>query len=145
MANIQITVTVKMSQLRELMPDGGIIPDGDIITMIQKGGAFEYETATQAKLITKAAIGSKIKWKIKSDDSTNLDFVSYEGDDQENNVYDELPTIDPNKKSECNASVKKNQPSQNFSSSYTFFFCDKKNPNVVWKWDPWVKIPDPPV
>ncbi|MDA3893324.1 MAG: hypothetical protein PF517_16800 [Salinivirgaceae bacterium] len=145
MSNIQITVTVKVSQLKALMPEGGIIPDGDIITMIQNGGGFEYETATKAKLITKAAIGSKIKWKIKSDDSTHLDFVSYEGDAEENNVYDSLPAVDSNKKNECDATVKSKQPTQNYKTNYTFFFCDKKNPNVVWKWDPIVNIPWPPI
>lgn len=143
--NVKIDVIVDVEKLLEEYPNGGEVTTEGIITMIQKGGYYEYENGNLSKLITKAEIGTKIKWKIKSGTtSDNLDLAEYvPEDDQMLNVF----KVKPGKvgDDEIDGVTIDEQPTENFRTQYTLSFYIKKNPDIVWTWDPMVIYPQPPV
>jgi hypothetical protein len=40
--------------------------------------------------------------------------------------------------------VNDTMPKETISTSYTFSFCEKKQPNLVWHWDPTIILPYQP-
>ena len=145
MANVKIDITVDTVKLLEQFPKGGEITDHSIIVMTDSNNKPEYENSFKDKLITSAKAGDKIKWKIKSKDGgTNLDYAAYDGDANTLNVFSAKPIINKNDKTDCDGDVKSVMPQATVSTNYTFSFCVKKNPTIVWKWDPEIIVPYPP-
>ena len=145
MANVKIDITVDVTKLLKVQPGGGKISDQSIVSMNQTGGFFDPATQNTAKLITKAEIGTKIKWKIKSGTtSDNLDLGDYVPEDR--NMLSVF-IAKPGKVAddEIDGDIIATKPTQNFKTQYTLSFCLKKNPVIVWTWDPWVEYPQPPI
>ncbi len=143
MANVKIDISVDMQKLMEIQPKGGEITDQSIIQMTQTGGHFDAATQNTPKLITKAEVSSKIKWKIKSKNtSDNLDLIDYVGDSNMLKVFKNKPS--KKAEDEFDGDIQDQEPSDNIITEYTFTFCNKKNPSIIWNWDPEIVFPYPP-
>lgn len=147
MPQVKIDITVDVAKLLEVQPGGGQITDQSIISMNQTGGDTKDGTQGTAKLSSIAAIGSKVKWKIKSGTtSDNLEMIDYVPEDENMlKVFKVKPTKQSNSDDEIDGDVRDDQPTENINTQYTLEFCIKKNPTTTWTWDPNFGIPLPPI
>jgi len=146
MENVTINISVNTDKLMLEYPNGGEITTQGIIEMTQKGGKFEYKKNNKAKLISILKSGDKILWRINSiSERVILDFIAYIGDENTSKIFNVKPSIHKNSLTDCQGNIHDIMPQKTITSEYTFEFCLKNNPNIVWSWDPQIYIPYPPV
>ncbi len=146
MENVKIDISVNTEKLLTKYPNGGEITTQGIIEMTQKGGKFDYKANNKAKLISILRAGDKIMWKIKTaDKKVILDFVDYVGDENTKKIFKTKPAINKSSLTDCQGNINEKMPQETISSEYTFKFCLKKNPSIIWSWDPGIDIPFPPL
>ncbi len=142
---VLITITVDTDILVKEFPKGGEITDHSVIEMTQEGGIFSYKTSFNDKLITETVAGASIKWKITSKNGNeDLKLVYFKGDQSMLEIFKSKPAIDADEDKVFNGIVKDSLPQVTLSTTYTFDFCLKKQPDIVWSWDPEIIIPWPP-
>ena len=140
-----ITITVDTDTLVKEFPKGGDITDHSLIVMTQEGGYFSYKTAFKDKLVTETAAGDAIKWKITSKNANDaLKLVAYKGDKSMLDIFKSQPAKDAADDKEFNGNVKDSLPQVTLTTTYTFDFCLKKQPDIVWSWDPDIIAQYPP-
>lgn len=141
---IKIDITVNTSALPK---DGGTITDAGIVEMAQDSGLYKYENDNKAKLISILRPGTEIKWKIKSLNNTdNLVLLDYIPEDANMlKVFKQKPGKTKDTDDAFDASTVDDTAGQSVSTRYTFTFCKKSEPSVIWQWDPKTDVPYPPI
>lgn len=143
MSNPVIKVKVKTSTLLSEQPRGGKLSNRSIVIMDDNQPDSKYDDSDggkyKDKLHTYINRGDDIYWEISDADGSNvLEMTECQYDANFLKLLIAAPQPVAGNKSQWMAQVK-TDATGGLSSKYTYSFCLKSNPRVIWTWDPYIE------
>jgi hypothetical protein len=134
MGQINVTITVRTKELKELMPNGGEIKEPEKFIIMQDDEVFDAEDATTAEITTFVSPGAIIMWTIKGFGKTSD--VQFTNIQFQPGILIEPPVLFYNQR-KCLGVINKNIEKQPHGY-YVEFYMDG-DPRTTWYWDPFIQ------